>query len=89
MMINYCFVTIAIEGKFEFDLIGILFPKLFWPTVRKKMFNLVIENKICKMFEISRIIYSIKKRSKQFLKRDDFFNLLLEVSQIQITDLIN
>ena len=30
MMTNYCFVTIAIEGKFQFDLNGILFPKLLW-----------------------------------------------------------
>ena len=34
MMINYCFVTIAIEGKFEFDLIGVLAEVFYYVNYR-------------------------------------------------------
>ena len=56
---------------------GILLPKLFRPTGRKKNV-LVIE----KNFEITRTIYSNSERSEQFLVTECFFNLFLEVSQI-------
>ena len=54
---------------------GILFPKFFWPTVRKKISSdwekhLKFEAEgraICKLFEITRTIYSkIRERSVQF-----------------------
>ena len=59
---------------------GILLPKLFWPTVRKNCSS--AREKICKIFEITRTIYSNSGRSEQFLVTECFFNLLLEVSQI-------
>ena len=67
---------------------GILLPKLFWPTVRKKCssdleFFFEIRcwrSRICKMFEITRTIYSNIERSEQFLVTECFFNLFLQVS---------
>ena len=38
---------------------------------------------ICKIFEITRTIFSNSERSEQFLVTEWFFNLFLEVSQIQ------
>ena len=38
--------------------------------------------RICKIFEITRTIYSNSERSEQFLVTECFFNLFLEVSQI-------
>ena len=38
--------------------------------------------RICKMFEITRTIYSNSERSEQFLVTECFFNLFLEVSHI-------
>ena len=63
---------------------GILLPKLFWPTVRKKLFYWSRETfesqgwrpRICKFFEITRTLYSNSERS------ECFFNLFLEVSDI-------
>ena len=54
---------------------GILFPKLFWPSGRKN--NVLVTEKnfwpsICKIFEITRKIYSNSERSEQFLKQNDF-----------------
>ena len=37
---------------------------------------------ICKIFEITRTIYSSSERSEQFFVTDYFFNLFLEVSNI-------
>ena len=67
---------------------GILLPKLFWPTVRKKcssdwknLFEIWgLRPKICKIFEITRTIYSNSERSEQILVTECFFNLFLEVS---------
>ena len=59
---------------------GILFPKLFWPTVRKNCFT-----DRQKLFEITRTIYSSSERSEvseQFLVTECYFNLFLEVSKI-------
>ena len=69
---------------------GILLLKLFWPTVRKKMFwwsrkTFEIRGwkpRIFKIFEITWTIYSNSERSEQFLVTECFFNLFLEVSQI-------
>jgi hypothetical protein len=69
---------------------GILLPKLFWPTVRKKCSSnrertLEIRGwrpRICKTFEITRTIYSNSERSEQFLVTECFFNLFLEVSHL-------
>ena len=63
---------------------GILFPKLFRPTVRKNCSSdweklLKFEAEI---FEITRTIYSNSERSEQFLVTECFFNLFLEVSHI-------
>ena len=68
----------------------ILLPKLFWPTVRKKLFYWSRKTfdirgwrpRIFKNFEITRTIYSNSERSEQFLLTECFFNLFLEVSQI-------
>ena len=65
---------------------GILLPKLFWPTVRKNWSSdPEIRDwwpRICKILEITWTIYSNSERSEQFLVRECFFNLLLEVFQI-------
>ena len=71
---------------------GILLPKLFWPTVRKKCSSdweklLKFEAdrwrpRIFKNFEITRTIYSNIKRSEQFFLQNAFFNLSLKVTQI-------
>ena len=55
---------------------GILLPKLFWPTVRKKCSS--DRGKLLKFeaegrkFEITRTIYSSSKRSEQFLVTECF-----------------
>ena len=59
---------------------GILIPKLFWSTVRKKISS--DREKNSKIFEIIRTICSNSERSEQFLVTECFFNLFLEVSQI-------
>ena len=59
---------------------GILLPKLFWPTVRKncssdqeKTFEIRgWRPRICKIFEITRLIYSNCERSEQFLVTECF-----------------
>ena len=53
-------------------LVFILFPKLFWPTVRKTLEIRGWRLRICKMFEIARAIYSNSERSEQFLKPNSF-----------------
>ena len=63
--------------------IGILLPKLFWPTVKKTVEIWGWRPRICKMFEIRRTIYSNSERSEQFLVTECFFNLFLDVSHIQ------
>ena len=80
----YCEIVLFIQID------GILFPKLFWPTVRKKCFSdrkktfeiLSFHPRICKKFEITKTICSKTERSEQFLVTECFFNLFLEVSQI-------
>ena len=70
--------------------IGILLPKLFWPTVRKncssdqeKLLKFEAEGReFEKKFEITRTIYSNSERSEQFLATECFFNLFLEVYHI-------
>ena len=72
------------------DIDGILFQKLFWLTVRKNCSSVrektfVIQGwrpRVCKIFEITRTIYSNSERSEQFLVTECFFNLFLEVSHI-------
>ena len=64
-----------------------------WETSRNKLKNhSVTKNcseirgwkpRICKIFEITRTIYSTSERSEQFLVTECFFNLFLNVSQIQ------
>ena len=69
---------------------GILLPKLFWYTVRKKCFSDREKNfeirgrrpRICKNFAITRTMCSNSERSEQFLITECFFNLFLEVSHI-------
>ena len=58
---------------------GILFPKLFWLSVRKrssareKQLNFKADSlRICKKFEITRTIYLISESSEQFLKQNAF-----------------
>ena len=66
--------------------LGILLPKLFWPTVRKNCSSdREIQGRrprICKNFEINWTIYSNSERTEQFLVKECFFNLFLEVSHI-------
>ena len=60
---------------FSYAKIGILLPKLFWPTVRKKcssdqekLFKFDAEGRFFKkFFEITRTIYSNSERSEQWL----------------------
>ena len=68
---------------------GILLPKLFWPTVRKKcssdqekLLKLEAEGReFAKFFRsLDRTIYSNSERSEQILVTECFFNLFLEVS---------
>ena len=69
---------------------GILLPKLFWPTVRKKCSsdrekNLKFEAEgweFAKHFEMTRTIYSNNERSEEFLLTELFFNLFLDFSHI-------
>ena len=66
---------------------GILLPKLFWPTVRKKCSSdreklLKLEAESREFAKIFRTIYSNSERSEQFLVTECFFNLFLEVSHI-------
>ena len=69
---------------------GILLPKLFWPTVRKKCssgqekllkFN-AKGREFAKNFQSTRTIFSNSERPEQFLVTECFFNLFLEVSHI-------
>ena len=51
--------------------------------VIKKFFEILgWRPRICKIFEITRTIYSNSERSEQFLVTECLFNLFLEVSQI-------
>ena len=64
----------------------ILLPKLFWPTVRKKCPTFEIRGwrpRICKIFEITRTIYSNSERSEQFLVTECFFNLFLRPNKLE------
>ena len=67
---------------------GILFPKLFSPSVRKKCSSDPEKfeaegQEFLKFFEITRTIYSNCERSDQFLKQIAFFHFFLaEVSNI-------
>ena len=82
-----CFTVYRIDNKTlptpSFGL-GILFPKLFLPIVRKnyssdreKLLKFEAEGR-----EFHRTIYSNSESSEQFLVIDCFFNLFLEVSHI-------
>ena len=71
------------------EFLGILLPKLFWPTVRKncssdqeKLLKFEAEGRVFSIFEITRTIYSNGERSEQFSVTECFFNLCLEVSHI-------
>ena len=71
---------------------GILLPKLFWPTMRKKssndlenFWNSRLKAKNLQIFEITRTIYSNSESSQQFLVTECFFDLFLEVSHIYQT----
>ena len=68
---------------------GILLPKLFWPTVRKKIVLVIEKNfwnsrlkpeNLQKFWDYSRTICSNSERSEQFLVTECCFNLFLEVS---------
>ena len=56
---------------------GILLPKLFWPTVRNKLFYWSRKTfeirgwrpRICKIFEITRTIYSSIERSELYFQK--------------------
>ena len=58
-----------------------MLPKLFWPTMRKKLFwwsrkTFVIlgwKPRICQIFEITRTIYSNSERSEEFLVQVNIF----------------
>ena len=72
------------------DNYGILLPKLFWSTVRKK--NSSDQEKPLKFeakswnfqnSQFTRTIYLYSQRSEQFLVTQRFLNLFLEVSHIQ------
>ena len=68
----------------------LLITKIVLTYYEKKMFQWSIKTfeiqswrpRICKIFEITRTIYSNSERSEQFLLTEYFFNLFLEVSQI-------
>ena len=83
-------VTIHISNRIVRNRNGILLPKLFCLTVRKKcprdrekILKFEAERpRICKNFEITLIICSNSERSEQFLVTECFFNFLLEVSHI-------
>ena len=70
--------------------IGILLPKLFWPTVRKKcssdwekLLKFQAEGReFQKFWDHYNNLFSNSERSEQFLVTECFFNLLLEVSKI-------
>ena len=67
------------------DYYGILLPKLFWPTVKKKCSSDRVRGwrpRISKKFEITRTIYSNIERSEKILVAECFFNFLLEVSHV-------
>ena len=67
-----------------------LLPKLFWPTVRKKLSLWLRKTfeirgwrpRIYKIFEITRTIYSNSERSELFLVSECFFNLFLYFSHL-------
>ena len=88
--ITDCANLLLHSSTYWIDNNGILSPKLFWPTVRKnccrdreKLLKLCRgwRQKIWKIFEITRTIYSNSERSEQFLVTECFY-LFLEVSQI-------
>ena len=51
-------------------------------VIEKKIWNSRLKAENCKIFEITRTIYSNSERSEQFLVTECFFNLFLEVSHI-------
>ena len=67
---------------------GILLPKLFWPTVRKKCFN--DQEKLLKFKDEDQEFANFLRSLEQFIQTVDgtifetecFFNLFLEISQI-------
>ena len=82
------FSTSPLAASFFSTVSGILFPKFFWPTVRKKcssdrekLLKFEAEGR-GKIFEITRTIYSNSERSEQFLVTECFSNLFLEVPHI-------
>ena len=80
-------VYICITFSLEIMYIGILLPKLFWPTVRKivlviekNFWNLRLKAENLQIFEITRTIYSNGERSEQFFVTECY--LFLKVSHI-------
>ena len=78
---NYCWLGRKISINY-----GILLPKLFWPTVRKKnvlvieknFWNSRLKAENLQIFEITWTIYSNSERSEQFLVTECFFNLFMK-----------
>ena len=58
---------------------SILLPKLFWQIDRGKLLKFEAEGQ---KFEITRTIYSSSERSEQFLVKERFLNLFLEISHV-------
>ena len=82
-----CWICIGCEVSLQKRRNGILLPKLFWPTVRKKCSSdwekcLKFE---AEFFEISRTIFSNSEKSEQFLKQNAF-NLTTVFFNIFCTD---
>ena len=71
-----------LKNYLNMQVFGILFTKLFWPSVRKTFEIGGWRPRIFKNLEITRTIYSNSERSEQFLVTECFFNLFLEVSHI-------
>ena len=61
----------SLKSLEQFNSNGILFLKLFRPSVRK---NVIGMEAICKNSEITRTIYSNSERLEQFLKQNVFLN---------------
>ena len=57
-----------------------MFQKLYWPTLRKKVIKKNVQAWTCKHLEVTRPIYFNSERSEPFLKENNFFNLLLEIT---------
>ena len=70
---NIFFRTGHIFMQFK-DKIGILLPKLFWPTDREKLLKFKVKAENLNIFEITRPTYSNSKRSEQFLVTEYIFN---------------